>query len=194
MIRIRFFRAGRFNSETFFGRTVCRVALSCHYALGIGCPWNGKQGSDCQDAQIELCGPASTCLKAWKAGKRLLHAQPHCVYGTICNGIMAVRQEVRRLGQYRTKGQTWSKRTQERITASTAERPSRRVVPACAYTCQCVEKQVNDYNTPSLTASMVVMGTWQWGKSYGGWIKRSTEAGLGPWAPRTRSECCLSFA
>ena len=42
-------------------------------------------------------------LEAWKAGERLLHAQPHCVYGTICNGIMAVRQEVRRLGRSRPR-------------------------------------------------------------------------------------------
>ena len=66
-------------------------------------PWNGKQGSDCRDAQIEVCGRASTCLKAWKTEERLLHAQPHCEYGTIRGGNLAVGQELRRLDRRSTK-------------------------------------------------------------------------------------------
>ena len=49
---------------------------------------SGKQGSDCRDAQVELCEPASASVQALKAGERLLHAQPHCVYGTLRNGSM----------------------------------------------------------------------------------------------------------
>ena len=44
-----------------------------------------------------------------------------------------------RLGQIWTKGQTGSKCTQERVTASTVEKPKRRVARACAYTYRCVE-------------------------------------------------------
>ena len=51
-----------------------------HSVLG---PWNGKQESDCRDAQIERCESTSPSMQAWKAGERLLHAQPHCVYGTL---------------------------------------------------------------------------------------------------------------
>ena len=131
--------AQRYNRACRIGRCagwLCRAILRWTFCT---CPWNGKQVSDCRDAQIELCGRASTCLNAWKARERLLHAQPHCAYGTIRNGSMAVRQEVRRLGQSWTKGQTGSKCAQERMTASTAEKPKRRVARACAYTYQCVE-------------------------------------------------------
>ena len=67
------------------------------------CPWNGKQGSDCQDAQNTLCEPAFTHIKAWQAGERLLYAQPHCEKSTIRNGNLAVRQEAWRLEQCWTK-------------------------------------------------------------------------------------------
>ena len=68
-----------------------------------------------------------------------------------------MRQEVRRLGQFWTKGQTGSKCTQERMTASTAEKPKKRVVGSVRTRIN-AWKTGNDYNTPSPTASMVQHG------------------------------------
>ena len=115
--------AQRHNKACRIGRYAgwhCRAILSWTFCA---CPWNVKQGSDCRDAQ------------------------PHCFYGTICRGIMAVRQEARSLGQYWTKRHTLSKRTQERITASTAEKPRRRVVLCIHVSLR--GKTGNDYNTPA---------------------------------------------
>ena len=64
--------AQRYNRACRIGRCagwLCRAIFRWTFCT---CPWNGKQGSDCRDAQIELCGLAYTCLKAWEAGERLL--------------------------------------------------------------------------------------------------------------------------
>ena len=82
------------------------MALSSHFALDIVYKVHGmvSRGATAETPKIVLCGLASACLKEWNAGERLPHAQPHCVCG---NGIMAVGQEVRRLGQKWTKGRDW---------------------------------------------------------------------------------------
>ena len=92
---------------------VCRVAMSCHSRWTVGiCPWNGKQGSDCRDTQMERCESTPTSLQAWKTGERLLHAHPGCAYivqyvmgiwkGNVARKV-AVRQGLRRLCQGWTK-------------------------------------------------------------------------------------------
>ena len=52
---------------------------------------------------------------------------------------------------------------QERMTASTAEKPKRPVARACAYTYQCVEHRGTTTIYPASQASMVQhgMGMWQ---------------------------------
>ena len=57
----------------------CRVALSCHFAFGHPVhAQSGKQESNCRDVQNTLCEIVRAHIKVWKAGERLLHAQPHC--------------------------------------------------------------------------------------------------------------------
>ena len=97
---------------------VCRAIFHWTFCT---CPWNGQQGSDCRDAQIERRESASTSLQAWKTGKRLLHAQPHCDKSTIRNGSMEWECGKERGNLARTtealsgldKDRTGSKRTQE---------------------------------------------------------------------------------
>ena len=55
---------------------VCRVAMSCHSRWTVGiCPWNGKQGGDCRDAQIVRCNSTSASMQAWTTGERLLYVR-----------------------------------------------------------------------------------------------------------------------
>ena len=88
-------------------REVYRVAVSCPIAvdiLFISMFMECKQGSDCRDAQTMQCKPATTFVKVWKAGERLLQAQPHCANGTVCNGNVAERRWYERSCTYRNQG------------------------------------------------------------------------------------------
>ena len=80
------------------------------------CPWTGEQRSDCRDAQIELRGPASTCLKAWKAGERL--PKRPASLRVWCNTLWDYGSEAGGTEAWSIldKDRTGSKRTQDGIT------------------------------------------------------------------------------
>ena len=91
-----------------------------HWTL-CTCPWNGKQVSDCQDAQIVRCVSMSASMQAWKTGERLLYARLkvyviHCVTGErngYCGKVCGSEARVTEALSGLVKAKTGSKRTQD---------------------------------------------------------------------------------
>ena len=83
-------------------------------------------------------------------------------------------------------GQTGSKRTQERITASTAEKPQKACRAGLCVHASMRGKTGNDHNTqPHFEYGTIRNGNVAVGQELRRLDQRSTKAGLGPSAPRT---------
>ena len=154
-----------------------------------------SRGATAETPKLSIVGLR---LQAWRRGKQGSDCDTPSFTARVVQyvmGLRPVRQKVQRLGQLWTKGQTGSKCTQERMTASTTDKPNKACRAGLCVHVSMRGTQENDYNIPSLTASEVQhgMGMCQCRQELRRLCQRWTKIGLGPSAPRTGSQFCFEF-
>ena len=155
-----------------------------------------SRGATAETPKLSIVGLR---LQAWRRGKQGSDCDTPSFTARVVQyvmGLRPVRQKVQRLGQLWTNGQTGSKCTQERMTASTTDKPNKACRAGLCVHVSMRGTQENDYNIPSLTASEVQhgMGMCQAGKSYGGFVSVGQRSDWVQAHPGRDHSFALSFA